>query len=137
MEIQRTWGFLFILKHSDTFYLSNHCFLLYKKSICYCISVVIVERKAKNRTFQILGVLYVKKWLFLNTPTTNLLAQLISAKVNGILQFPTIWACVWEMSLSAKKGSAQPSMVLILPILPLQYYKSAQLFPIYLHASKI
>lgn len=46
LEIQKTQGFLFILKHSDTFYLSNLCFVLYNKSVCYCISLVTVEKKA-------------------------------------------------------------------------------------------
>lgn len=121
LEIQKTQGFLFILKHSDTFYFSNLCFVLYNKSVCYCISLVTVEKKAISRTFQILGVLYAKKWPVLNTPTTNLLAQLISAKFNGNLQFCTIWECVCGkcVHLSAMKGSAQPSVVLILPILPL------------------
>lgn len=50
-----------------------------------------------------------------------------------------IWEYVYgkRVCLSEKKSSAQPSKDPILPMLPLQYYKSAELFPIYLDASKI
>lgn len=143
MEIKKTWGFMFLLKHSDTFYLSNLLFsfiqwislLLYFSDNC-C-------NKNKKQDIPNSWVFFMlKSGSVLNTPTTNLLAQLISAKFKGFSQsqwdfyYLRVCVCAKCVCLSAKKGSAQPSMVLILPMLPLQYYKSAQLLPICLHASK-
>lgn len=71
--------------------------------------------------------------------TVGYFLKSFSAEFNGILWLYTIWEYVYGkcVCLSEKKSSAQPSKDLILPMLPLQYYKLAELFPIYLHASKI
>lgn len=71
--------------------------------------------------------------------TVNYLLKCFSAEFNGILQFYTIWECAYGKCvwLYKKKSSAQPRKDHILPMLPLQYCTSAELFPIYLDASKI
>lgn len=71
--------------------------------------------------------------------TVDCFLKCFSAEFNGILQFYTICEYVYGkyVCLSEEKSSAQPRKDLILPMLPLWYYKSAELFPIYLDASKI
>lgn len=70
MEIQRAWGFLFVLKHNDEFHLSSHHFLFYSKSVhdCFSVFAFLKERKARSRAYQMSFTLEIKVSSFRMNP---------------------------------------------------------------------